>query len=44
MFAVEAFSLVFTIVTPGPYILGGGSKIFPAKSNVKVNCEKFCLW
>ena len=31
---------MFTIITPGPYTHSKQSKVFHAKCNLKVNCEK----
>ena len=40
MYAIATPAPMFTIITPGPYTHSKQSKTFPAKCNMKVNCDK----
>ena len=43
-FTVATLVPMLTIITPGPDSYSKRSKTFHAKSNLKVDCEKKCLW
>ena len=44
MFTVATLFPMPTITTPGPHTQSKQSESFHAKSYLKVNCEKKCLW
>ena len=44
MFAVATLAPMLIIISHGAYTCNKQSKTFHAKGNLKVNCEKNCLW
>ena len=43
VFAVATLVPMFTIITPGPYTCSQKSKLFHAKFNLEVNCQRMPL-